>query len=141
MNIRAMTEADVPATIDLWRSSEGVGLSEGDTVDGVCRFLSRNPGTSWVVVADEHVRGAILAGHDGRRGFLYHLTVRAEFRSRGWGTALVENCLGSLRDAGVLKCHVMVYRDNAQGRAFWTRLGFRLRSDIDICTRTIELVV
>src|SRR5689334_17281496 len=120
MNIRAMTEADVPATIDLWRSSDGVGLSEGDTVDGVSRFLLRNPGTSWVVVVGEHVRGAVLAGHDGRRGFLYHLAVHREFRSRGWGTALVENCLGSLRDAGVLKCHVMVYRDNAQGRAFWT---------------------
>lgn len=35
MNIRTMAEADAPAAIELWRSSEGVGLSEGDTVEGV----------------------------------------------------------------------------------------------------------
>ena len=45
------------------------------------------------------------------RGYLYRLAVHPAFRNHGFGAALVESCLGSLRGVGVLRCHVMVYRE------------------------------
>lgn len=138
MMIRPMTEADIPAAIELWGTCDGVGLGEGDTAEGTVAFLTRNPGTSWVALVDGQLQGAVLGGHDGRRGFLYHLAVHSDHRRRGCGVGLVKACLASLRAAGILKCHVMVFRDNAAGREFWAHLGFRLRSDLDVCTCVLE---
>jgi ribosomal protein S18 acetylase RimI-like enzyme len=35
------------------------------------------------------ILGAVLCGNDGRRGYLHHLAVAAEWRRRGIGKALV----------------------------------------------------
>ena len=82
---------------------------------------------------------AVLAGHDGRRGFLYHLAVDASARGKGLGRTLVQRSLDALRDAGIPKCHLMVFRNNGDGHAFWQRLGWRRRGDIDVHTLAIEL--
>lgn len=132
MQIRTMMTRDLPATIALWRSCEGIGLSSSDSVEELSSFLARNPATSYVACADERVIGAVLAGHDGRRGFLYHLAVDEASRRQGLGRSLVTHALSALEAAGILKCHVMVYRDNAAGHAFWERIGWARREDIDI---------
>ena len=50
-----------------------------DSKEGVQRFLQRNPSTSVVAVVKEEnkekIVGAILCGHDGRRGCFYHVCV------------------------------------------------------------------
>lgn len=134
MHTRSMTTADVVGALQLWRACEGVGLSEGDTPEGLEAFLTRNPGLSTVALADERLIGALLVGHDGRRGHLYHLAVDAEFRGRGLGRALVERATEALRGVGVTKCHVMVFRDNVSGREFWDHLGWRRREELDVYT-------
>ena len=134
MHTRNMTAADLPRVFALWRECEGVGLSEGDTIEGITAFLTRNPGTSWVAFAEDRLIGAVLAGHDGRRGFLYHLAVSAESRGQGAGSALVRHALEGLGAVGIRKCHVMVYRDNAEGQRFWERLGWAQRGDINVRT-------
>jgi ribosomal protein S18 acetylase RimI-like enzyme len=132
MHFRVMTTDDVPQALDLWRSCEGVGLSDSDTPTGLATFLERNPDTSWVVFAEDRLVGTVLAGHDGRRGFLYHLATHAEFRRRELARSLLRHALGSLRSAGILKCHVMVFRTNQEGREFWRHMGWPLRKDIDV---------
>ena len=134
MRFRVMTIDDVPRALDLWRSCEGVGvgLSDGDTPAGLAAFLERNRDTSWVAVSEDRLVGTVLAGHDGRRGFLYHLAVHAEFRRRELARSLVRHALGSLRSAGILKCHAMVFRTNQEGQEFWRRMGWPRREDIDI---------
>jgi N-acetylglutamate synthase len=134
MQTRSLQVLDIPDAIELWRTCDGVGISEGDTPQGITAFLARNPGTSQVAYAAERLVGAVLAGHDGRRGFLYHLAVHADFRGAGLGRALCDGALAALHDVGIDKCHVMVFRNNDQGRAFWTHLGWRKRDDIDVHT-------
>lgn len=135
MNVRPMTNDDRGAVLELWRSCEGVGLSEGDTLEGLATFLARNPGTSWVVLDEDAVVGAVLAGHDGRRGYLYHLAVLASHRHQGLGRMLVHRALHALSLIGIFKCHVMVFRDNAVGLKFWDHAGWRTRDDIVMRTR------
>jgi N-acetylglutamate synthase len=138
MLIRSMIADDVRGALELWRTCEGVGLSEGDTPERLAAFLARNPQLSHVAVWEDRLIGAVLAGHDGRRGFLYHLAVRDEFRGRGVGRALAKHATSAFRALGLTKFHVMVFRHNAAGEAFWTHLGWRRRDDINVHTLVLE---
>lgn len=122
--IRAMTPADLPAALALWSAAEGVSVAEGDSPEELARYLQRNPGASQVAVEIGVLVGAVLAGHDGRRGFLYHLAVAPECRGRGHGRVLAARALSVLREAGVRRVLILVARDNPAGRAFWLRCGW-----------------
>ena len=68
--IRVMTIDDYDEVYSLWQTIHGFGIrSIDDSRDGVLRFLKRNPTTSVVAVEDGKIVGAILCGHDGRRGY------------------------------------------------------------------------
>lgn len=121
----------------LWQASEGVGLSSADSRDNIAAYLQRNPGMSFVAIADGRVVGAVLAGHDGRRGYIHHLAVDQRFRRQGLGRQLVTRCLSALRWAGIEKCHLFIVNDNAGGTAFWESLGWQRRADIGIMSKSI----
>ena len=128
---RAMGVADLPEALALWNSTEGVGLTEDETEPMLAKFLARNPGLSAVLRAtDGALVGAVLAGHDGRRGFLYHLAVTPAGRGRGAGRELVEFALAGLRAAGIARALILVYASNEAGKAFWRRLGWEAREDV-----------
>jgi putative acetyltransferase len=128
LRFASMTVEDIPEVLAFWSTMEGLGLNESDSPEALERFLDRNPGWS-VVVRDAAgtVVGAVLCGHDGRRGYLHHLATAPNFRRRGVGTRLVERCLETLAAQSISKCNIFVYDDNDQGHAFWLRLGFRRR--------------
>jgi ribosomal protein S18 acetylase RimI-like enzyme len=140
MAIRQMQVDDAEDALAFWASFDGVALNEGDTVDGVARFLERNPGLSFVAIEGGRIVGAVMAGHDGRRGFLYHLAVAVPQRGRRLGRELVSEVLRTLGAAGIPKCHAMVFRDNDGGNAFWAaQQKTRRRDDLHLYTMS-ELI-
>ncbi|MHC4505108.1 MAG: GNAT family N-acetyltransferase, partial [Planctomycetota bacterium] len=110
--ISPMQIDDCEAAIAIWSQSEGVCLSESDSRDGIARFLRRNPGSSFVARANGHIVGAVLCGHDGRRGHIYHLGVDASMRNQGVGAALLSRCMRALADSGVTVCRASVLTEN-----------------------------
>ena len=130
-----MSPDDYDAVRALWERTEGVGLNEGDTREGVTAFLERNQELSMVARAQDRLVGAVLCGHDGRRGYLHHLAVDATHRCQGIGTALVDRCLAGLRAAGITKCNIFLYRDNDDGALFWQRSGWDDRADLQVRQR------
>ena len=137
--VRPMLPADYDQVVELWGSTEGIGLSEADECEPLCRYLRRNPELSLVATADGRLAGAVLCGHDGRRGYLHHLAVALPYRIAGTGRRLVEACLVKLGQEKIDKCHIFVYPDNEQGLAFWRQMGFARRDDIQLCSRGIIL--
>lgn len=121
---RVMAMTDYDEVMALWRASEGLLLNESDEPGPIATFLERNPGLSQVLRLDGRVIGAVLCGHDGRRGYLHHLAVAAEQRGRGWGRLLVERCRACLAAAGIRKCNIIVDADNAAGLGFWQAQGY-----------------
>jgi ribosomal protein S18 acetylase RimI-like enzyme len=119
-----MTEADLPAACALWSTAEGVELAEGDSLPELAAYLRRNPGASQVALQGDQLVGAVLAGHDGRRGIIYHLAVAPTARRHGLGRALVERSLAVLRAGGMRRVLILVARDNPAGREFWIRSGW-----------------
>ena len=135
--IEAMQARDVPPVLDLWRRTPGVGLNEGDDPAGLAVFLARNPGLSLVARHGERIVAAVLCGHDGRRGYLYHLAVAEEYRGRGLGTSLVERGLAGLAAAGIPKCTIVLYADNESGERFWRRRGWSVRTDLKVLQHAV----
>ena len=89
ITIRAMTMEDYDKVYALWKTIQGFGIrSIDDSREGVERFLKRNPSTSIVAEEDGNIVGAILCGHDGRRGCLYHVCVEKNHRKHGIGKAM-----------------------------------------------------
>jgi ribosomal protein S18 acetylase RimI-like enzyme len=136
--IRDMTIQDYDEVLALWRTSEGVGLSDADLEEGVARFLDRNPGLSFVARDGEHLVGAVLCGHDGRRGYIHHLAVSKPHRRKGLGRALVGRCLSALRRDGISKCHIFVFGDNNDTIAFWKNIGWTQRVELIMMSLYIQ---
>jgi len=107
----------------LWEASEGVGLSAADEPQALEAFLSRNPGLSLIALDAGKIVGTVLCGHDGRRGLIHHLVVAETQRRQGLGRLLLNQGLRALREAGIQKCHLLVFKSNAAGLAFWRSVG------------------
>jgi ribosomal protein S18 acetylase RimI-like enzyme len=137
VSIEAFRMEDYPKALALWQASPGVGLSDADSPDGICRYLERNPGTSFLAWVGEELVGAVLCGHDGRRGYINHLAVHPGWRRRGIARSLVRRCMAALGQAGIGKAHVFVLRDNEAGRQFWEGMKWTLRSDLHLLSRTL----
>lgn len=126
-----MVLRDYGAVVALWGRTPGVSLdADADSRAGLRRFLQRNPGMSFVATEGAAVVGAVLSGHDSRRGYLHHLAVDAGQRGRGAGRLLVAACLAALARCGIPKCNIFVMRRNRPGQAFWRHLGWTPRSDL-----------
>ena len=67
-SIQTMRLDHYEAVTALWQATPGVGLSNTDSREGLALFLERNPGLSFIALIDERLVGAVLCGHDGRRG-------------------------------------------------------------------------
>src|SRR5207237_10018673 len=90
-SIRLLREADMPAALSLWRATPGIGMSRtSDHVPELAAFLLRNPTTSFALCAGEELIGTVLAGFDGRRGFIYHLAIQQEWQRGGLGRQLLD---------------------------------------------------
>ncbi len=135
MHIRAMTIHDYDAVIALWQSTDGVGLSDADSREAIGRYLARNPGLSFTAWDGDLLVGAVLCGHDGRRGYVYHLAVRPSHRRQGIGKALAARCLDALAAEGIDKCHLFVFAVNADAIVFWQRVGWEQRVDLVVMSR------
>lgn len=133
MHLRDAIPADHPALHALWARTPGIQLRDEDACAPFCAYLARNPGLSLVAEADGVPVGCLLAGHDGRRGYLQHLAVDPLWRRRGIATALIETVLARLAAQGIAKSHVFVLDAAPEALAFWrARVGWGERRDIRV---------
>lgn len=130
--VRLMTMEDYDEVYALWLTIKGFAIrSIDDSREGVERFLQRNPTTSVVAVEDGKIAGAILCGHDGRRGCLYHVCVAPGYRRRGIGKEMVLFCMEALKKEGINKVSLIAFTKNDIGNAFWHKVGWIQREDLN----------
>ena len=140
--LRCMEPADYDAVHELWMSCRNMGLNDlDDSREGIASFLERNPGTCFVAECEGKMAGVILSGHDGRRGYIYHMAVSGAYRRRGIGSALVSMVLAALKAEGIHKVALVVFARNEDGNAFWESEGFTVREDLVYRNRTLTAMV
>lgn len=126
-----MTMDHYPAVYRLWTETPGLGIRAADEAPAIARYLDRNPGLSVVALAGSAVVGSAMAGHDGRSGFIRHVVVAPAWRRRGLATRMVERCLEGLAAARIDRAYLDILAGNEAARAFWTRLGWAPRTDLE----------
>ncbi len=139
MLIRVMTIEDYDQVRTLWMKIKGFGIrSVDDSREGIERFLKRNPTTSVVAEVDGKIVGAILCGHDGRRGCLYHVCVDEQYRMRGIGKAMVVFAMEALKKEQINKVSLIAFTKNDIGNAFWKEIGWTRREDLNYYDFTLN---
>ena len=136
--IREMTENDYSQIYAMWLITSRRALCEEDEEENIKRYLRRNAGLSQVATVDGKIIGTVLAGHDGRQGFIHHMAVLPEYRRMGIAHALAQTALSRLKNEGIRDTHIFCYCDNDIGHAFWSDFGFKKRNDIDVFSYTEE---
>ena len=132
ITIRTMTMEDYDKVYALWKTIQGFGIrSIDDSREGVERFLKRNPSTSIVAEEDGNIVGAILCGHDGRRGCLYHVCVEKNHRKHGIGKTMVVKAMEALKAEHINKVCLIAFTSNEGGNAFWREVGWKFRDDLN----------
>ena len=139
MTVRTMTIEDFDQVHALWMTISGFAIrSIDDSREGVERFLRRNPTTSVVAEEDGKIVGSILCGHDGRRGCLYHVCVHKDYRMRGIGKAMVVYAMNALKAEEISKVSLIAFTRNDIGNAFWNRIGWTRRLDLNYYDFTLN---
>ena len=139
MQVRVMTIEDYPQVYALWMSIHGFGIrTVDDSREGVEKFLKRNPATSGVAVEDGRVIGAILCGHDGRRGCFYHVCVAEDKRQRGIGKQMATFAMHALKAEGINKVSLIAFKSNEVGNRFWRSVGWTYRDDLNYYDFTLN---
>ncbi|MBL1257870.1 GNAT family N-acetyltransferase [Methylocystis sp. Sn-Cys] len=127
---RLLTIHDYDSLVEALLWQEGVGMSRSDSVHGVAKFLARNLGMSFVADAEGMLADCVLGGHDGRRGYLYHVSVSPQFRRRGVARGLVARTVAAITAEGIKKIHIDVFADNGAGLEFWRAIGWHDRDEL-----------
>ncbi len=131
MNIRVMTINDYEQIFSLWLKTPNMGLNSiDDSKEGIKKYLDRNPDTCFVAERDGKIIGAVLSGHDGRRGIIHHAAVAGTEQSKGIGKALVDAAMNALEREEIRKVLLVVFKKNEKGNAFWEKQGFTTRNDL-----------
>lgn len=131
MIIRSMNIEDYEKVYDLWKHTAGMGLNTtDDSREGISKYLLRNPNTSFVAEINGELVGVIMCGHDGRRGFIHHTTVKTEYRGKGIGKKLVDSAVSALEAEGIHKVALVAFKKNIPGNLFWEKAGFTERDDL-----------
>lgn len=142
MEYRLMTIKDYPAVNELWMSCKNMGFNDkDDSEEGIEKLLDRNPNTCFVAICDNIIVGVILCANDGRRGFIHHMAVRENYRRLGIAKTLLDMGLKALKNEGINKVALLVFKYNEAGNAFWESQGFELRTDINYRNKALTELI
>jgi ribosomal protein S18 acetylase RimI-like enzyme len=131
MNIRSLAIEDYDAAYSLWKASTGINLRIlDDSETGIRKFLEQNPHTCFAAEENGELAGTILGGNDGRRGYIYHIAVKANFRNKGIGRSLLETVEQAFIREGINKVALISLKANIGGNRFLRACGYPIREDV-----------
>ncbi len=137
MNIVPMSAEHYSGLVELWSGFPGNTMTGADSPEGFTLFLEKNGDCCFTAMSGEEVAGSVMAGHDHRRGYVYHLAVRSDLQGTGTGKLLMEHTERALFNAGIEKIHLFIYSDNP-AIGFYTRIGWHLRDDIEVMSKVLR---
>lgn len=141
MKIRKMVMEDYEKVYELWMSCAGMGLNNlDDSKEGIEKFLRRNAETCFVA-EEREIIGVILAGNDGRRGYIYHTAVHPDYRKQEIATKLVEHVERAMTALEINKVALVVFDRNDTGNLFWEKQGFTVREDLIYRNKALSEIV
>jgi ribosomal protein S18 acetylase RimI-like enzyme len=130
--VRTFARGDVGAVAALWDDAFADDRPWNAARAVIARKRAQRDGLFWVAKRGARVVGAVMAGWDGQRGWIYHLAVDASERRQGIGRALVAAVERELGERGCPKVNLQVLDSNRDVIAFYERLGWRVEERVSM---------
>jgi ribosomal protein S18 acetylase RimI-like enzyme len=127
--IAEFTMAEYEAANELWERT-GLWMRPSDARGQVRLKLDRDPDLFLAARdADGRLIGLVMGGWDGRRAYIYHLSVEPSWQRRGVAAALLDELEDRMRAKGALKVKLQIMHGNDASRAFFTQRGYEPETD------------
>ena len=130
--IRSFREADRLPLVQLWSAvfpDDPPRNAPDRMIDGA---LAVHPRALLVAELDGAIVGAVIAGFDGVRGWIYHLAVAPSHRRRRIATRLIRDAEAALRARGCSKVNLQVRATNDSVVAFYRALGYEIEERLSM---------
>lgn len=123
VQIRPITDDDVPQVIQIWHDS-GISRPWNNPAHDIA-FARRGPhSTILVAERDGRLLATTMVGEDGHRGWLYYVAVDPTLQGQGFGRLLIQAAEEWLAARGVWKVQLLVREGNTAAENFYDRLGY-----------------
>jgi ribosomal protein S18 acetylase RimI-like enzyme len=143
-SIRAFRDADRAALVALWtrvfpddppRNAPAAMIENKLQVQPELLLVGEVDQADGTVATGPTIVGAVMAGYDGVRGWIYHLAVAPECRRRGFGAQLVRAAEAGLRQLGCPKVNLQVRASNREVVAFYRSVGYEVEERVSLGRR------
>ena len=141
---KPLSSSDYDELWKLWNQVEQTKLALNpvdDSREGITRYMERNPTSCFAATSGGKIVGAILTGHDGRRAIIHHLCVHPDFQRMGIARSLVAKAEEALKNEGITKAFGLVFKDNDKANAFWEKMGYSLRTNLNYRNKSLNAAV
>ncbi|MDI6740886.1 MAG: GNAT family N-acetyltransferase [Candidatus Edwardsbacteria bacterium] len=131
MNIRKLTIKDYHELIKLWERAKLPIKPKGrDRKSHVAREMKCNPDFFIGAFDGRLMTGAVIASHDGRKGWLNRIAVDPDYRGRGIAKALTIAGEKTLRRHGIKIFGLLIHEYNKASLSLAQKMGYVPHTDI-----------
>lgn len=129
---------DLGPVVALWQQA-GLTRPWNDPAADFTRAVASPSSAILLRRGETGLRGTVMVGHDGHRGWVYYLAVATGHRGEGIGADLMGAAEAWLSSRGLPKIQFMVRRDNSEVIGFYDHLGYQLQDVVVLGRRLDEL--
>ena len=131
MKYRALAIKDYRELIKLWERAKLPIKPRGrDSRAHIAREMRANPGFFIGAFDGRLLAGAVIASHDGRKGWLNRVAVDPDYRGRGIAQALTTAGEKALRRHGIRIFGLLIHTRNEASLSLAKKLGYAVHDDI-----------
>lgn len=124
LRIRTFADADEADVIDLWQRC-GLVVPWNDPKQDIERKRAFQPELFLVGLLDGQIVATVMAGYEGRRGWINMLGVDPQWQRRGLGRQIMAEAERRLQALGAPKVNLQVRASNLQVLHFYESLGYK----------------
>jgi ribosomal protein S18 acetylase RimI-like enzyme len=110
--------------VDLWERVFAYKAARNAPRLVIDKKLAVDDGLFFVAISEDRVIGSIMAGYDGRRGWIYLLSVDPKYRRRGHGSQLLRFAESRLTSLGCVKINLQITDRNGLVEEFYEYNGY-----------------
>jgi ribosomal protein S18 acetylase RimI-like enzyme len=136
MKIRKLTIKDYPELIKLWKRAKLPVKPKGrDSRIHIAKEMRQNPDFFIGAFDKDLMIGAIIASHDGRKGWLNRIAVGPDYRGHGVAQALTKAGEKALRKHGIRIFGLLIHEYNQASLNLAKKMGYVVHNDILYLTK------
>ncbi len=137
MVIRAYSEEDQAAVIELWRKCDLIRPQNSPRRD-IERKLKTDRELFLIGLVNGKIVAAVMGGYEGHRGWINYLGVDPELRRKGLGQQIMNAVEETIRAKGCPKINLQVRNDNQQVIGFYESIGYKIDEVVSMGKRLVE---